>query len=557
MINRMSIRSKLLACFGLLAALLLANVAWVVVSSRQVETTMRQSDRVGDALLGVKDTLLWIRQVRVMSLGYLGTGDESYIPRRDDAFEQLKTVYNRVRAAPLPAEGLGLLDDYMNSLVAFRNDSVRMNELKAKGLTAQDPDMAAILKAVDQDAVVYAGTSAKVQKYMVALNDGITADVYSRVGTSNTILMVTSGLIVLLSALFSWLLSRAIATPVQDISGVIGTLAKGETAVTVPHLARGDEIGAMAQSVETLRGVLHEAHVARDAQAARVADEHRLIARRQSLAQAFVSRMQDLASGFARSSNEVADSARNLSSTAEETARQAQSVAHAAETAATNVQTVAASSEELAASVREITQQVSHSADVADVAFKEAESSNVRIADLSHAATAIGDVLSLIKGIADQTNLLALNATIEAARAGDAGRGFAVVASEVKELAAQTAKATTDISEKINEIQHATNGTVTSMGEIVRMVSNIKSISSSIASAVEEQGAATGEIAVNCQLAATGTQHVTENIGGVDRSAQITGAASQQLLSLSQSLSGQAIDLGTVVETFVRDLDAA
>ncbi|WP_341990780.1 methyl-accepting chemotaxis protein [Azorhizobium sp. AG788] len=553
----MSIRSKLLACFGLLAALLLANVAWVVVSSRQVETTMRQSDRVGDALLGVKDTLLWIRQVRVMSLGYLGTGDESYIPRRDDAFEQLKTVYNRVRAAPLPAEGLGLLDDYMNSLVAFRNDSVRMNELKAKGLTAQDPDMAAILKAVDQDAVVYAGTSAKVQKYMVALNDGITADVYSRVGTSNTILMVTSGLIVLLSALFSWLLSRAIATPVQDISGVIGTLAKGETAVTVPHLARGDEIGAMAQSVETLRGVLHEAHVARDAQAARVADEHRLIARRQSLAQAFVSRMQDLASGFARSSNEVADSARNLSSTAEETARQAQSVAHAAETAATNVQTVAASSEELAASVREITQQVSHSADVADVAFKEAESSNVRIADLSHAATAIGDVLSLIKGIADQTNLLALNATIEAARAGDAGRGFAVVASEVKELAAQTAKATTDISEKINEIQHATNGTVTSMGEIVRMVSNIKSISSSIASAVEEQGAATGEIAVNCQLAATGTQHVTENIGGVDRSAQITGAASQQLLSLSQSLSGQAIDLGTVVETFVRDLDAA
>ncbi len=557
MINRMSIRSKLLACFGLLAALLLANVAWVVVSSRQVETTMRQSDRVGDALLGVKDTLLWIRQVRVMSLGYLGTGDESYIPRRDDAFEQLKTVYARIRAAPLPAEGLGLLDDYMNSVVAFRNDSVRMNELKSKGLTAQDPDMAAILKAVDQDAVVYAGTSAKVQKYMVALNDGITADVYSRVGTSNTILMVTSGLIVLLSALFSWLLSRAIATPVQDISGVIGTLAKGETAVTVPHLARGDEIGAMARSVETLRGVLHEAHVARDAQAARVADEHRLIARRQSLAQAFVSRMQDLASGFARSSNEVADSARNLSSTAEETARQAQSVAHAAETAANNVQTVAASSEELAASVREITQQVSHSADVADVAFKEAESSNVRIADLSHAATAIGDVLSLIKGIADQTNLLALNATIEAARAGDAGRGFAVVASEVKELAAQTAKATTDISEKINEIQHATNGTVTSMGEIVRMVSNIKSISSSIASAVEEQGAATGEIAVNCQLAATGTQHVTENIGGVDRSAQITGAASQQLLSLSQSLSGQAIDLGTVVETFVRDLDAA
>ncbi len=207
------------------------------------------------------------------------------------------------------------------------------------------------------------------------------------------------------------------------------------------------------------------------------------------------------------------------------------------------MQTVAASSEELATSVREITGQVSHSADVAEQAFREVEASSTRIGALSTAAADIGDVIGLIRGIADQTNLLALNATIEAARAGDAGRGFAVVASEVKQLAAQTARATADISGKVTEIQTATEGTVSSMSQIQRVVTDIKQISSSIAGAVEEQGAATGEIAQNCQQAATGTQQVTDNIGGVGQAAQMTGAASDQLLALSQDLSSQASEL--------------
>ncbi|WP_341990270.1 methyl-accepting chemotaxis protein [Azorhizobium sp. AG788] len=325
----------------------------------------------------------------------------------------------------------------------------------------------------------------------------------------------------------------------------------------VPHHERGDEIGQIAKSVTVLRDELHQAWLARQEQARREAIEQKLLDLGQSLADAFVTRMQSLASGFAGSSAEAADSARNLSATAEECARQAQAVSVAAEQAATNVQTVAASSEDLAASVREITKQVSHSADVADVAFKEAEASNTRILALSVSATAIGDVINLIKGIADQTNLLALNATIEAARAGDNGKGFAVVASEVKQLASQTAEATSEISAKVSEIQLATDGTVTSMNEIVRVISDIKEISSAIASAIEEQWAATGEIAENCQQAATGTQEVTDNISGVGRAAEMTGSASTQLLSLSEGLSNQATELGSVVQTFVRELNAA
>ena len=172
-------------------------------------------------------------------------------------------------------------------------------------------------------------------------------------------------------------------------------------------------------------------------------------------------------------------------------------------------------------------------------------------------ADKIGDVVQLINTIAGQTNLLALNATIESARAGEAGKGFAVVASEVKQLASQTARATDEISAKISEIQQSTQGTVTSMAEIMRVIANMKQISSSIAGAVEEQGAATGEIAQNCQRAANGTQQVTQNITGVGQAAQLTGSASTELLALSEGLSGQASDLKQVVERFMQDLQAA
>lgn len=352
------------------------------------------------------------------------------------------------------------------------------------------------------------------------------------------------------------LVRGGIVAPINQVIAAMGAMGRGELDNAVEGVQRKDEVGSIATALEVFREQLQEAEQARQANAlGEEAERHRLTMR-EKLAQEFVARMRDLAASFAQSSNEVAGSARNLSATAEQTSRQAQAVAAAAEEAATNVQTVAASSEELATSVREITGQVSHSADVADVAYNEAQASNARIADLSKAAAAIGDVIALIKGIADQTNLLALNATIESARAGEAGKGFAVVASEVKQLAAQTAKATEEIASKVGEIQAATQGTVSSMAEIIRVVGDIKQVSSTIASAVEEQGAATGEIAQNCQQAATGTQQVTQNIGGVGQAAEMTGTASTELLALSEGLSSQADDLRQVVEKFVSDLNA-
>jgi len=399
-----------------------------------------------------------------------------------------------------------------------------------------------------------AKTNTEMTTDMVAMSDILSSNAISAEWMTLAGIGLGTVAVVVLSVI---VVRGGIVLPLRSMMGVMHQLGLGELEQNVPGADRGDEIGAMSRELELLRSQLSDAERLRGAQAQ--ADEIAKIQliHRESLAQDFVAQMQRISGGFASSSGEVENAAKNLSATAEETSRQAQSVAAAAEEASENVQTVAASSEELAASIREITGQVAHSSKVADSAFAEAEASNARISELAIAASAIGDVVNLIKGIAGQTNLLALNATIEAARAGESGRGFAVVASEVKQLAEQTNRATDEIGAKINEIQLATNGAVNSMKEIARTIASVKEIATSIASAVEEQGAATGEIAANCSRAAEGTTQVTQNISGVGQAAEMTGTASTQLMTLSTGLSVQASDLRKAVESFVQNLNAA
>src|SRR5712671_1465913 len=220
-------------------------------------------------------------------------------------------------------------------------------------------------------------------------------------------------------------------------------------------------------------------------------------------------------------------------------------VAAASEQASTNVQSVASATEEMAASVNEISRQVQTSGSIANEAVAQARKTNDRVGELAKAAARIGDVVELINTIAGQTNLQALNATIEAARAGEAGRGFAVVASDVKALAEQTATATGEISQQITGIQNATQESVGAIKEIGDTIDRMSEIASTIASAVEEQGAATQEISRNVQQAAQGTQQVSANITGVQRGTSETGSASSQVLSAAQTLSRDSNRLKT------------
>jgi len=260
---------------------------------------------------------------------------------------------------------------------------------------------------------------------------------------------------------------------------------------------------------------------------------------------------------FGTAATGLQETAQSLAVTAEETGRQSSVVAAASEEASTNVQTVATAAEELASSISEIGRQVANSVEITERAVEDAGRTNEKIQGLASAAKSIGDVVKLISDIANQTNLLALNAAIEAARAGVAGKGFAVVAADVKALAGQTAKATDEIRGKIAEMQAATGHSVEAIDSIAHTITRINEISTAIASAVEQQRAATQEIARNVQEASTGTTEVSMNIVGVTQAANDTGVASTQVLGSAGSLSEQSQSLRHRVDDFLEKIRAA
>ena len=350
-----------------------------------------------------------------------------------------------------------------------------------------------------------------------------------------------------------------IARPMRALSVAMEELAGGNFAVVLPGLGRKDEVGDVADAVEKFK-VVSEQKAREEAEAKIQQDQIAAKQRKASmikLADDFENAVGEIVETVSSASTELEASAGTLTSTAERAQELTTAVAAASEEASTNVQSVASATEELTSSVNEISRQVQESARMAGEAVNQARTTNDRVSELSKAAARIGDVVELINTIAGQTNLLALNATIEAARAGEAGRGFAVVASEVKALAEQTAKATGEIGQQITGIQAATQDSVNAIEEISGTIEKLSEISSTIAAAVEEQGAATQEISRNVQQAAQGTQQVSSNITDVQRGASETGSASSQVLSAAQSLSGDSNRLKLEVGKFLNSVRAA
>lgn len=374
--------------------------------------------------------------------------------------------------------------------------------------------------------------------------------------TFNTVVAMatTAGV---LGALVAFFLVRNVSRGIAAIVSPMQALSAGDLSAEVTHQGERTEIGQMADALQVFKEALIAKKEAEEGRAEQERQQAKLQRREMDrLAEAFETAVGEIVQTVSSASSQLESSASALRSTAERTQNVATGVAAASEEATANVQSVASASEELAASVGEVGRQVQESSRIASEAVRQAGITNEQITRLAQAAARIGDVIDLINSIAGQTNLLALNATIEAARAGDAGRGFAVVASEVKALAEQTAKATEEISQQVGSMQDATGKSVAAITDISGTISRMSEIATVVAAAVEEQGAATHEIARNIQQAAQGTGEVSSGVADVQRGAAETGGASAQLLSSAGLLSRNSTRLRDEVTNFLRTVRA-
>jgi methyl-accepting chemotaxis protein len=313
----------------------------------------------------------------------------------------------------------------------------------------------------------------------------------------------------------------AVVKPIQDVSEVLTKLASGDFTATVTTKYAGD-FELLADAVNLLSTTVRSA----------------------------LEQIGRNVASLASSAEELNKVSQSMGSNADETATQANVVSAAAEQVSNNVQTVATGADEMSASIKEIAKSTAEASRVATSAVRTAEATNVTISKLGQSSAEIGQVIKVITSIAQQTNLLALNATIEAARAGEAGKGFAVVANEVKELAKETAKATEDISRKIEAIQGDTNGAVSAIGQISQVIGQISDIQNTIASAIEEQSATTNEIGRTLAEAAKGSTDISKNIGGVAEAARATTVGATDTSNSAHTLEKMAAELQTLVSQF-------
>jgi methyl-accepting chemotaxis protein len=454
----------------------------------------------------------------------------------------------QLAASDIPS---GAKADLAGKLIAYQRDFFEW-VATAKTVAAEQKivseSFAAIEPAIDAVEQMVGKTSQQAKS----------AQMESRDSTRLQMEFAIAGIVIGVS-LLGFLISRSISRPLAAMTAAMIELAKGNFAVVLPGLGRKDEVGDIAHAVETFK--IKAEQKARDEAAVKMEQERLAAAQRRQdmhrLADSFEGAVGQIIETVSSASTELEASARTLTATAVRSRELATVVSAASEEASTNVQSVASAAEEMSSSVNEISRQVQQSATIAGDAVEQARKTNDSVGELAKAAARIGDVVELINTIAGQTNLLALNATIEAARAGEAGRGFAVVASEVKALAEQTAKATGEISQQVTGIQTATESSVGAIREIGDTIGRMSEISSTIASAVEQQGAATQEISRNIQEAAKGTSQVSTNISDVQRGATETGSASSQVLSAAQSLSRDSNRLKMEVGTFLSSVRAA
>lgn len=369
------------------------------------------------------------------------------------------------------------------------------------------------------------------------------------------LISVISVLALLLGVVLGLAMAGALSRPLARAVATVKALAAGDTSVELQATSR-DEVGKLAEAIEVFRQTTIRANELAAIAQAEEARRLRRLEKQAELVRHFDQQIGIILETMSSAATELNATAESLTQIAERTSDQSQAVAAGSQEASTNVQTVSAATEELATAIAEISAQVTNSSNVTSRAATQATDADRDMTALHESAEKIGQIIEMIQDIAAQTNLLALNATIEAARAGDAGKGFAVVAHEVKSLATETAKATDDITNQIGGMQVATERAVRRIKDITVTISGIQNVSTTIASAVEEQTAATREIARNVEQAAIGTSEVDRNITGVSQGATETGHSARDVLDAARQVAKLADTMHAEVSGFLNGIRA-
>jgi methyl-accepting chemotaxis protein len=522
--NKLSLKMKLGVGFGVLL-MLLALMGYLSYSSAM--QAAESSNHVEEAV-AMKDASVDISQGMWKGLAscraFLISGKEQYLREDQEGSRQVAEASNRLSKMQLDEEErklYGVMQQLSAELGAKEEKAI---ELLRNGKEKQAEEF--LYSPETQEVVTKLAATLKEfdEKQDKDLQESSTEQKAFE-SRAKMMALVLAGVGILLGVFVAVLIARSITGAIARMVAMIQEIANNNLAIEDMLIASQDEIGQAGAALNSMKNNLRD----------------------------MIQSIAATAEHVATASEELSSTSQQITSNSEETSTQAQVVSSASEQVNKNLQTVATGSEEMSASIREIAKNAHESAKVATGAVRVAEETNQVVGKLGDSSTEIGQVIKVITSIAQQTNLLALNATIEAARAGEAGKGFAVVANEVKELAKQTAKATEDISRRIEAIQGDTKNAVGAISQIGEVIKQVNDISNTIASAVEQQNATTNEMSRNVTEAASGASEIAKNISGVAAAAQNTAQGANDSAKAAQSLAEMSTKLRELVSQFKLD----